>query len=390
MVSAAPATVNTRSPACVGGRGEAAGALFSPFRCGALTLRNRIVMAPMTRWHSPDGVPGDDVAAYYARRARGGAGLILTEGANIDHPGAAGYDDVPNLFGADAVRGWRAVVDTVHAAGAAIMPQLWHVGAFRRAGVGPVRDAPGFGPARRVENGRTVVRRLDQAGMEAIVASYARAARTAAEAGFDGVEIHGAHGYLLDQFFWLGSNRRRDAHGGSIEKRAGFAAAVVAGIRRAIPRDMPLIFRFSQWKMHDYDARIARTPDELARLLTPLRAAGVDIFHASTRRFRDPAFAGSPRSLARWTRDLTGLPVIAVGSVGLDTAHRSRALGGHEAAQAEVADIGAVRDGFAAGDFDLVAVGRAMLADPEWANKIRDGREAEIAPLRPHHLKTLT
>ncbi|MEA3012549.1 MAG: hypothetical protein QOD42_1094 [Sphingomonadales bacterium] len=388
-----PARPHPANLAGLGATGAVRGAvapLFTPFTCGTLRLPNRIAMAPMTRWHSPGGVPGPDVADYYARRARGGAGLILTEGVNIDHPGASGYDDVPALFGAEAGRGWRAVVGAVHAAGAAIIPQLWHVGAFRRAGVGRDPAAPGFGPARIVEHGKTVVRRLDRLGIEAITASYARAARVAVEVGFDGIEIHGAHGYLLDQFFWSQTNRRRDEHGGAIEHRARFAAAVVAAVRKQMPRGMPLIFRFSQWKMNDYQARIAETPAELARLLTPLCEAGVDIFHASTRRFWEPAFAGSPRSLARWTRDLTGRPVIAVGSVGLDKPHQSRAQGGHDAAIAEVAGVEPVLEGLAVGDFDLVAVGRAMLADAQWASKVRRGRLAEIEPLRPHHLKELT
>jgi 2,4-dienoyl-CoA reductase-like NADH-dependent reductase (Old Yellow Enzyme family) len=390
MPPAPPHPANLAGLGATGAVRAAATPLFTPFACGTLRLRNRIAMAPMTRWHSPGGVPGSDVADYYARRARGGAGLILTEGVNIDHTGASGYDDVPALFDAGAGRGWRAVVDAVHAAGAAIIPQLWHVGAFRRPGVGPNPAAPGFGPARIVEHGKTVVRRLDRPGIEAIIASYARAARVAVEMGFDGIEIHGAHGYLLDQFFWSQTNRRRDEHGGAIENRARFAAAVVAGIREQIPPDMPLIFRFSQWKMNDYQARIAETPVELARLLTPLCEAGVDIFHASTRRFWEPVFAGSPRSLARWTRDLTGRPVIAVGSVGLNKPHQSRAQGGHEAAIAEVAGVEPVLEGLATGDFDLIAVGRAMLADAEWANKVRRGRLADIAPLRPHHLKELT
>lgn len=390
MPTARPELAAAGAAAATHGPRTANGPLFEPFACGTLRLRNRIVMAPMTRWHSPGGIPGPDVAAYYARRARGGVGLILTEGVNVDHPSASGYDDVPALFGAEAVKGWRAVIDAVHAAGAAIIPQLWHVGAVRRPGVGLHPTEPGVGPARIVEHGRTVVRRLDRAGIEAIVASYARAARTAAAAGFDGVEIHGAHGYLLDQFFWSQTNRRRDGFGGTIEDRAGFAAMVVAAVRRAIPRSMPLIFRFSQWKMNDYQARIAQSPQELARVLAPLCDAGVDIFHVSTRRFWESAFSGSPYSLARWTRELTGRPVIAVGSVGLDKAHQSRAQGGHETAVAGVVGVEPVLKGLAEGDFDLVAVGRAMLADAQWADKIRAGRLAEIEPLKPHHLKELT
>ncbi len=364
--------------------------LFQPFSHGSLRLKNRIVMAPMTRWHSPGGIPGPDVAEYYARRARGGVGLIITEAANIGHRGASGYDHVPELAGAEAMRGWRDVVDAVHSGGSAIIPQLWHVGAFRRPGVGLDPTAPGYGPRRVTEGGKTVVQRLSAGEIEKIIHAYGRAARDAAEAGFDGIEIHGAHGYLLDQFLWSRTNRRRDAFGGSIANRVRFAASVVAAIRRQTPREMPVIFRFSQWKMDDYEARLVDGPDQLAALLSPLAAAGVDIFHASTRRFWQPAFAGSPHSLARWTRELTGRPVIAVGSAGLDRAHQSRAMGGHDSAQAETAGLEPVALGMARGDFDLIAVGRALLADPDWARKVFERRFGEIIPLRPHHLKELT
>src|ERR1700739_2080855 len=121
-------------------------ALFRPFQLKGLSLANRIVMAPMTRSHSPGGVPGEDVAAYYRRRALGGVGLIITEGTYTDHPAASGYQDVPTLFGEAALTGWRRVVEAVHDAGTAIIPQLWHVGAVRRLGMAPDPSVPGIGP----------------------------------------------------------------------------------------------------------------------------------------------------------------------------------------------------------------------------------------------------
>ena len=346
-------------------------------------------MAPMTRWHSPDGVPGPDVSEYYARRAHGGVGLIITEGCNIDHPAASGYDDVPALFGKSALDGWRRVVEKVHSAGAAIVPQLWHVGAFRRVGVGPHPEHFGCGPHRIVSDGRLVVRRLSREGLADVVRSYGRAARAAAEVGFDGIEIHAAHGYLIDQFMRSKTNRRRDEFGGSIANRVRLAAEVVAEVRRQIPSRMPVIFRFSQWTMDNYDAQLVESPEDLRRLLQPLCAAGVDIFHVSTRRFWEPAFAGSPKSLARWTRDITKRPVIAVGSAGLNRAHESKALGGHDNASAETASIDRVLRGLEGQDFDLIAVGRALLADSLWATKIKKSTLDTINPLRPEHLKQL-
>jgi 2,4-dienoyl-CoA reductase-like NADH-dependent reductase (Old Yellow Enzyme family) len=165
--------------------------LYTPFPFGRGTLRNRIVMAPMTRNSSPKGVPTEAVAAYYARRASGGAGLIITEGTCIDHPAANGYADVPVLYGTGLV-GWERVVRAVHAQGALMMSQLWHVGAVRRRGMEPDPDVPGMGPMDVFENGERVVQAMTRADIEAVAESYARGARSAFEVGFDGVEIHGA------------------------------------------------------------------------------------------------------------------------------------------------------------------------------------------------------
>jgi 2,4-dienoyl-CoA reductase-like NADH-dependent reductase (Old Yellow Enzyme family) len=361
--------------------------LFQPFTFGRRVLRNRIVMAPMTRNHSPAGVPGDDVAAYYRRRALGGVGMVITEGTYVDHPAASGYVDVPTLFGDAAIAGWRRVVAAVHDAGCAIIPQLWHVGAVRRLGMPPDPEVPGIGPMAIVEDGNQVVRAMTEADLIDVAASYARAAETAERLGFDGIELHGAHGYLIDQFLWSRSNQRTDCHGGAIENRVRCAVAIVEAVRRRIRPDFPLVFRFSQWKMSDYEARLAENPDDLLRLLGPLVGAGVDLFHVSTRRFWEPAFAGSDLSLAGWTRKLTGKKVIAVGSVGLDKPHQTRRLRTPENVRAAVADLRLVVERLAGGEMDLVAVGRALLADWDWANKVRQGTYHAIQGLTPEALE---
>jgi len=286
--------------------------LFEPFAFGRRRLRNRIAMAPMTRQHSPGGVPGADVAAYYRRRAEGGVGLIITEGTTINHPGANGYPSVPTFYGERALAGWQFVAEAVHAAGGAIIPQLWHVGRARRPGTEPDPAVPGYGPMAIEEDGKVVVKAMTHTDIQDVVAAFAQAARDAERIGFDGVELHGAHGYLLDAFLWAGSNQREDEYGGSLEKRLRFPLEVVRAVRAAVRPDFPVVFRFSQWKPEDYAARIAATPEELGRILKPLADAGVDIFHASTRRFWDVAFAGSPDTLAAWARRLSGKPTIAV------------------------------------------------------------------------------
>ncbi|RZL66168.1 MAG: 12-oxophytodienoate reductase [Variovorax sp.] len=362
--------------------------LYRPFTFGRATLRNRIAMAPMTRNHSPGGVPGEDVVRYYARRARGGAGLVITEGTPIDHPGANGYRNVPAFYG-KALAGWKRVVDAVHGEGALIVPQLWHVGSVRRAGMEPFPDVRGMGPDAIVEGGETVVSAMTQQDIHDVVASYARAARAAEETGFDGIEIHGAHGYLPDQFLWEHSNHRTDGYGGSLENRTRFSVEMVRAIRRQVSADFPVIFRFSQWKMSDYKAQIAADADELGRILRPLAAAGVDVFHASTRRFWEPAFEGSTESLAACARRLTGKPVIAVGSIGLAQQHETRKLRTRDNVGSEVADLGPMLAAMAREDFDLVAVGRGMLADAEWAHKVRGGDTASLNALTEDVMQAL-
>jgi 2,4-dienoyl-CoA reductase-like NADH-dependent reductase (Old Yellow Enzyme family) len=364
-------------------------ALFEPFEFGRRPLRNRVVMAPMTRRFSPGGVPGADVATYYRRRAEGGVGLIITEGTTVNHPGANGYASVPAFYGERALAGWQAVAEAVHAAGGAIIPQLWHVGRVRRPGVEPDPAAPGYGPMAIEEDGKVVVKAMTHADIQDVVAAFAQAARDAERIGFDGVELHGAHGYLLDAFLWAGANQRDDEYGGSLEQRLRFPLEVVRAVRAAVRADFPVVYRFSQWKERDYTARIATTPEELGRILRPLADAGVDIFHASTRRFWDVAFEGSPDTLAAWARRLSGKPSIAVGSVGMDKPFTPREIVTNSGPSVLAEHLAALEAGRLKGDFDLIAVGRALLAEPEWPDKVRTGRLSEIRPFGTEAMERL-
>ena len=348
--------------------------LFSPVSVDGLKLRNRFAMAPMTRQFSPDGIPGDDVAAYYGRRAAP-LGLLITEGTYVDES-AGSSSRVPRFFGDQALNGWRKVAAAVHDEGGAIFPQLWHLGAQRRPGSPPYPEAPVISPSGLDPAGNEVAAPATARELDGVVAAFARAAAAAKAAGFDGVELHGAHGYLLDQFHWPVTNRRADRDGGAMAGRVRFSAEIAAAVRAATGPDFPISFRFSQWKGADYNARIAEDPAELEAFLTPLADAGVSIFHASVRRYWLPAFDGSDRTLAGWTRHLTGLPVITVGSVGVAAAFRGTA---DEAAQPSLT-LAPLVDLLERGEFDLIAVGRAVLADPEWAAKVADGRLPDIRP----------
>jgi len=363
--------------------------LFSEFSAKSLSLSNRIVMAPMTRTFSPDGVPTEDVAAYYRRRAEGNVGLIITEGTYISHKAANGYDRVPAIYGENALKGWKHVVDEVHAAGGKIVPQLWHVGSIRKEGVGPDKSVPAYSPSGLYKPGAKNGEVMTQADIDEVVSSFAQAAVDAKNIGFDGVEVHGAHGYLVDQFLWEGTNTREDKYGGSLENRCLFAIEIVKAIRAAVGDDFIIIFRFSQWKQQDYNARLAETPEQLTTLLTLLSDAGVDIFHASTRRFWQAEFEGSDLNLAGWTKKITGKPVITVGSVGLDNDFIGEGNADLKGSS-NPSGIDSLLTRLNNDEFDLVAVGRALLVDAQWANKIKDNKLDELKAFNKEALMSLS
>jgi 2,4-dienoyl-CoA reductase-like NADH-dependent reductase (Old Yellow Enzyme family) len=366
---------------------RAAEILARPAALNGLTVRNRIAMAPMTRMFSPGGVPGEDVRSYYARRAAAGVGLIVTEGTYVGHPSAGLSDRVPRFHGEEQLAGWAKVAEAVHAGGGAIVPQLWHIGTVRKEGQAPYPDAPSHGPSGlRIGEDEPTATPMTRQDIDDVVAAFAQAAADAERIGFDGVEIHGAHGYLVDQFLWSGTNRRTDAYGGDPVARTKFAAEIVAAVRERVSAEFPVIFRYSQWKQGAYDARLAETPQELEAILAPLAAAGVDAFHASTRRYWLPEFDGSDLNLAGWTKKLTGKPVITVGSVGLDGEFGQAFLG----KGAELRGLDDLLDRLERDEFDLVAVGRALLQDPHWAEKVLAGRFGELAPYDAASLKTLS
>jgi 2,4-dienoyl-CoA reductase-like NADH-dependent reductase (Old Yellow Enzyme family) len=355
-------------------------ALFQPFRVKSLSVANRIVMAPMTRMLSPGGVPTANDVDYYRLRGEDGVGLIITEATTIDRAPSVYHPHVPQFHGESALAGWRSVLDAVHAAGSKMAPQLWHIGAV----ASPMTDwTPGqlespsglFAPD--IPRGVT----MDEEAIADSIASFARAAVDAKRLGFDTIEMHGAHGYLIDQFFWPGTNRRDDLYGGTtIEERNRFAVETIRAVRQSVGPDFPIILRVSQWKQQDFTVRIAQTPDEMTTWLGPLVDAGVDILHCSQRRFWEPEFPelDGPEGLnmAGWAKKLTGAATISVGSVGLSRDIVEAFVG----ETAQPASLDGVVARMERGEFDLIAIGRAILGDPRWVTKIREGEHAKLQP----------
>lgn len=350
--------------------------LFEPTVVAGLCLPSSFVMAPMTRSHSPSGIPTADNAAYYRRRAAGGVGLIVTEGVYVGHPSAGHETTVPRMV-PDAADGWRAVVAEVHAEGASIIPQLWHLGSQRS----PIDGRAAWTPSGVDEHGRGGTHAMTLADLDAIIDAFAASAAVAQQAGFDGVEIHGAHGYLIDEFLWAATNRRTDRFGGSLRNRARFAAEIVAAVRAATSPEFPIAVRFSQFKERAYDARLADSPAELEQLLRPLVEAGATLLHASGRRFWQPEFTGSPLNVAGWAKRLSGLPTITVGSVGL-------ARDAVSLRPDDPASLAALAARHAAGEFDLVALGRVLLGNPDWVRQVAEGRADQLVAYDKAHEST--
>ncbi|HWF01897.1 MAG TPA: NADH:flavin oxidoreductase [Caulobacteraceae bacterium] len=360
--------------------------LFRPFQLKSLALPNRIVMAPMTRSKSPGGIATPDVAAYYARRAAADVGLIVTEGTGVARPASLNDPDIPRFHGAEELAAWGQVARAVHGEGGLIAPQLWHVGAVRSRHPDWQPPGPYDSPSGLSSPGHRFGEPMSDAEVSDTIAAFAAAAREAVRLGFDAVELHGAHGYLIDQFFWEGVNERDDRYGGpTIAERGRFAAEIIAAVRAAVGPDFPVIIRLSQWKQQDFAARLAPTPKELEAWLTPLAEAGADVFHCSQRRFWEPEFEGSDLNFAGWAKKLTGKASITVGSVGL-TGDFIAAYGGEGSKPASLDELVRRLD---RGDFDLVAVGRAVLQDPSWATKVKQGRTEELMAFERSAMGTL-
>jgi 2,4-dienoyl-CoA reductase-like NADH-dependent reductase (Old Yellow Enzyme family) len=360
--------------------------LFTPFEFKGLKLPNRVVMAPMTRSFSPGGVATEEVAAYYRRRAEGQVGLIVSEGTGVDRPASLNDPNIPRFHGDAELAAWKKVIDEVHAAGGLMAPQLWHVGAVRSRSETWQPPGPYDSPSGYSSPGKQFGEPMSEEEVADAIRAFADAAAAAKALGYDAIELHGAHGYLIDQFFWDGTNIREDAYGSKeITGRARFAADILREVRKAVGPDYPVIIRVSQWKQQDFNVKLAHDPKSLENWLGALVEAGADVIHCSQRRFWEPEFEGSDLNFAGWAKKVTGVPTITVGSVGL-TGEFVAAYGGEKSEPASLDQLHRMLD---RGDFDMVAVGRALLQDPQWVVKIREGRHHELSAFDRGAMATL-
>ena len=348
--------------------------IFENYKLKNITLRNRIVMAPMTRNQSPGGIPTQEVIAYYSRRAKAEVGLIITEGIEVSHKASSAYPNVPRLDSNEAKEAWKKVVEGIKNNNGAVIAQLWHCGGFRKLGMQPNPEVPGHTASGLVKPGKKVAHEMTLNDIKETIDAYASDAKICEEIGFDGVEIHGAHGYLIDNFFWSGTNVREDEYGGSIENRSQFVSDIIKSVRENVSENFIVGLRFSQWKQHDFEAKLASNPEELKTILTSPVESGLDYLHSSMRRFWESEFEGSKENLAYWTKKITNVPTIGVGSVGLDSDFIDMT------APATPTSIDKAIDDITNDKYDLIAVGRALLSDHEWVLKMKEGRVNDVIP----------
>ncbi|WP_416728731.1 alkene reductase [Fictibacillus sp. JL2B1089] len=344
--------------------------LLNPIKIGHWNLRNKIVMAPMTRSFADNktGTVGEDIVAYYRRRAKDGIGLIITEGINPS-PRGKGTFGVPGLYSDNQVKTWRKVTDAVHAEGGTILAQLWHSGRLTHhdliGGYPPQAPSPvrAEGHVHRLRKPYEEPEEMSLYDINEVIDLYASAARNAISAGFDGVEIHGAHGYLIDQFNCEVTNKRKDNYGGNLSNRLLFMKEVLTAVCKAIGPEKTII-RFSEIKDDIPSYRWENPLEEIKAFLSVFKEVGIQILHPSTNDFSETIL--NRRTLHQIIREYWDGPIIGVGNLDHDIASHA----------------------IMKGTINLAAFGRPLLANPDFVYRIKEG--IPLIPYKPElHLHSL-
>jgi len=339
--------------------------LFEPVTLENTTLENRIGVAPMTRISAThEGLVTDQMAAYYGSFARGGFGLIITEGNYIDDKYSQTYPYQPGIVYEEQVEAWKKVVDAVHQEGAKIFMQLQHSGALSQANrfveetLAPSAVQPkgeqlgmylGEGPFQ-------MPKEATKEEIDEVIRNFVDSAKRAQSAGFDGIEIHGANGYLLHGFLTDYTNQRTDEYGGSTENRVRLSVEVAEAIREAVGQDFTIGIRISQSKVNDFAHKWAGKEQDAEIIFGGLAQAGLDYIHTTEYKAWDPAFDTNEASLAELAKKYGNIPVMA---------------NGHLEDPEKAAEL------IENGEADIVTIGKGALANHDWANKVKNGEALE-------------
>lgn len=335
--------------------------LFSPFTIKQITCKNRIGVAPMTRMSaSGDSIPREDVLQFLITRAEKGAGLVYTEAIVTDYESSQGYPGQARILNQNQVDAWKNVIEKIRSHGAVSVCQVFHCGRMAYEGINPANRVIAPSPvAPMQENPMTgapypVPEQMSRFDMDHVINGFVETAKGVMAAGFDGLELHCAHGYLLNQFLSTYANRRTDAYGGSMENRYRFVHEVIQAVRPHIPDDRLLLVRVSNWGIADMDVSLFSGAAEWQQMIHLFSQEPIDAISVSTYDFSRPAF-GTDKTMAGITRDATDLPLLICGKI-YDKKTAEQALQ----------------------DADLVLSGKSMLLNPDLVSDMAAGRK--LAP----------
>jgi len=335
--------------------------LFSPFTIKEINVKNRIGVAPMTRMSaSGDSIPREDVLQFLITRAKNGAGLVYTEAIVTDYESAQGYPGQARILNQNQVDAWKKVTDEIRSHGAASVCQVFHCGRMAYGGINPANRVIAPSPVAPTQDNPItgapypVPEPMSRFDMDHVINGFVETAKGVMAAGFDGLELHCAHGYLLSQFLSTYSNRRIDSYGGSMENRYRFIHEVIQAVRPHIPDDRLLLVRVSNWGIADMDVSLFSDAAEWQRMIRLFSQEPIDGLSVSTYDFSEPAF-GTDKTMAGITRDVTDLPLLICGKI-------------HDKKTAEQA----------LQDADLVLSGKSMLLNPDLVSDIAAGRELAL------------
>ena len=337
------------------------GIIFSPFQVKSFTLKNRIGVAPMTRMSSSgDSIPRQDVFDFLIRRAKNGAAIVYTEAIVTDYESAQGYPGQARMVTQRQIESWRPVVRAIQKEGSIAIMQMFHCGRMAWPDINPANRviAPSAITPKQI-NPMTgepypVPDIMTQFDIDHVIVGFVETVKGAIEAGFDGIEIHGAHGYLINNFLSSYSNERTDSYGESMENRFRFAHEVIQAVKKAIPDDRLLTFRISNWGVADMEVSLFKDKDEWQELIKLLSKEPIDAISVSTYQYKDKAF-GTNRNMAQITREVTDLPIMICGQI-------------YDRTSAEDALT----------DTDIVLSAKSMLLNPNWIEDVRSGKELPL------------
>jgi 2,4-dienoyl-CoA reductase-like NADH-dependent reductase (Old Yellow Enzyme family) len=335
--------------------------IFSEFRLNGFTLKNRLGVAPMTRMSSvADSIPRQDVLDFLVRRAERGAALVFSEALVTDYESAQGYPGQARLLTQRQIEAWKKVTDAIRAQGSVSIMQMFHCGRVAWPEVNPAGRIIAPSPVTpRQKNPLTdkpypVPDEISRFDIQHVIQGFVETAKGAVAAGFDGVEIHGAHGYLINEFLSSYSNHRSDDYGGPLENRYRFAKEVVAAVREVVPADRLLTFRISNWGVVDPDVSLFETREEWQALIERLSAEPIDAISLSTYDFQAKGF-DTDKTICQLTREVTDLPLMICGKI-------------HDRSTAEAA----------LQDADVVLSGKSFLLNPDFVADVRAGKSLPL------------